>query len=184
MKYAGSYTLSSISFTFDGGSITLEGYNNLPSAGKIIIESSKPVVTVSGRSDYAGSSNETYKATVTWGASQGCAGNYTYEQPYVTLSISGMGNASKATLTFIKSNETVLLYAKEKSGDPISTYEWTNGTTTCKRWVGKYTSGLGGIGDSMTVAGTITADTLTLTDSAGIIYTLILDNPITISNPS
>ena len=67
----------------------------------------------------------------------------------------------------------------------VATYEWTNGTTTCQRWVGQYSSGIiGGIGDGMTAAGTITADTLTLTDSAGIIYTLTLDNPITISNPS
>ena len=185
LKYAGSYTLSSISFAFKGGAITL-GENNLPDAGKIIVESSEPVVTVSGRSDFTGSSNETYKATVKWGSTyNSCTQNYTYEQPYVTLSISNMGNAAKATLTFTKSGGTVLLFEKEKSGDPISTYEWKSGTTTCQRWIGQYSSGIiGGIGDGMTAAGTITADTLTLTDSAGIVYTLTLDNPITISNPS
>ena len=186
IKYAGIYALSSLHFTFDGGPVTLEK-STLPSAANIRVKTVAPTVTISAVSNLEGSSGDSISgntATVYWGQTKGCTGNYTYEQPYVKLKISNLGKGTKAVLTFAKSdNSTPLLYEKEKSGDPISTFTWTSNNSECTRYVGSYTSGvLGGVGDGKTAAGTITANTLTVYENNEA-YTFAIDT-ITIKNPS
>ena len=111
-----------------------------------------------------------------------CGANFNYKaykQPFVTLTLSGYGKATGATLTFAASaGGNVLLYEAEEGKSSVSTYTWT-GNGTCKRWVGYWNSQTGD--DDRTTAGTLTATTLILTYN-GVQYTV--SAPITIENPN
>ena len=109
-------------------------------------------------------------------ADYGLASYCNLTQPTVTISLSNIGNAKEATLSF---GESALIY-DSNAGTTTSPYTWTaNGA--CKRYIGTFQSVWGG-DDSRTVAGTITATVLTLKDSSGNTYTVDITD-ITINNP-
>lgn len=118
-----------------------------------------------------------YTKTVT-----SCGRTYEYDafnQPYVTLTLSGYGNATGATLEFTESNgATVLLYTAEEGKTSVSSYTWS-GSGTCKRWVGLWDERTDN--DKRTTAGTLKATTLVLT-YGGVSYNV--SAPITINNPN
>ena len=113
--------------------------------------------------------------------------------PSATLSLSGLGpNATKAELNFVNtsaSDTAVRLYTtytkRNSSGNTsglVSGFEWTNGATTCKRYVGELIEGAGSNGgDTKTATGTIKATTLTVTHD-GKTYDFQIPE-ITINNP-
>ena len=177
-KYAGTYKLTSLSFNFTGGPVTLTGAD-LPKAGVITITSTAPSVKITARSNYNSSSNTDTTATVYFGSSSGTCGT-NYQQPSVTITLSGIGNATGATMTFVKTGGgNVLLYTSGGGTTPTSTYSWsTNGT--CQRYVGYYKTVSAGT-DEHTAAGELKSSELVLTDSAG---TYIVSVDITINNPS
>ena len=100
--------------------------------------------------------------------------------PAATLTITGMGNAASATLEFAKTGggqvEMYKKYTEDNPGqanttawanpdstDRTNAYEWTNGTTTCKRFIGRMDNGAGSNdSDTKVVAGELTAQTLVL----------------------
>ena len=190
LKYAGTYTLSSISFTFDGGSVTLTG-GSLPKAGIITVSSTAPSVKITGISTHSGIGTSTkgdYTATVYFGQKNvvdacGSLTGYNYSHPYVTITLSGIGKAAGATLEFATTSNSgnVYLCKTDLSNNTHDTnsYTWTK-DGTCQRWVGHWQSQ--SLGDSKTPAGVLTATELVLTDSAGS-YTVDISD-ITINNPS
>lgn len=102
-----------------------------------------------------------------------------YHQPYVTITLSGYGNATGATLTFTESSGgTVLLYEKEGGTTAVSTYTWS-GDGNCTRWVGLWDSQTGD--DKRTKAGNLSAASLVITYN-GVEYKA--SEPITINNPN
>ena len=196
-KYAGTYTLTQLNFTFAGGGLTLTG-RALPNAGVITVNSTAPTVKVTGVSNTAvngTSTGNTYndtKATVSFGQTDekhtvGCEEWYetTYQQATVTIKLTGFANATNATLTFASdSGGTVHLYksAGQSESSAVTGYTWTaDGDQTM--YVGAITgSSLGGItGDgTKTPAGTLKATELVLSDGT---YTYTVDvTDITIQN--
>lgn len=114
--------------------------------------------------------------------------------PAASLTLSGLGGASKATLTFAKEGGgDVHLYTRytEDSGgktawtnsnDRVSTYEWTTDNSICKRYVGELDNGAGEYGnDKKTAAGTLKGSALELTYD-GQTYSFTIPE-ITINNP-
>lgn len=186
-KYAGTYTLSSLKFTFDGGPVTLTG-QSLPAAGKIIVESTKPSAVITAYGTNGGTSNTGVSTTSVeqkFESYKGTCNVTNYRHPYVTITLSGFGEASGATMTFSKDGGgEVLLYTKagNDSNARTTTYAWTeNGE--CKRYVGTWESKTGG--DSKTAAGKLIATELVLTDPDDSSKTYTVDIPdITINNPS
>ena len=178
-KYAGTYTLTKLNFTFDGGSVTLTG-GDLPDAGVITVTSTTPTVKITARTSYGSSSNTDTSATVYFNSSSSMCGT-NYSQPYVSITLSNMGNATGATMTFAKTGGgTVHLYTSNGGKSAVSTYSWTaNGV--CQRWVGYYQSKSAGT-DDKTAAGELKATTLVLTDASGNSYEVSIN--MTINNPS
>ena len=183
LKYAGTYSLSSINFTLDGVSVTLTE-DDIPESGVITVASVAPSVSITGRSSDGNSTNTPTSATVYYGESQSCAGT-NYSHPHVTITLSGIGGASNATLKFTttSNNGSVYLCTTNLTDNTSDTdsYTWT-GDGTCKRWVGLWRSKTGD--DGKTPAGTLTATALVLTDADDVVYTVTLPIPITINNPS
>lgn len=183
--YAGYYeTTFSFSVVTPDGKIIPVSYTtgSLPAkTPQFTVSSVSPSVAITARTSYGDSDSHTdTNATVNFGTSSGTCGVTNYKQPNVTITLSGYGNASKATLTFAKSDGgTVHLYTSSGGSTAVSTYEWTaNGT--CQRHVGKWQSKTGG--DSKTAAGTLTATKLIMTYSG---MSFEVDIPdITINNPS
>ncbi|MBQ8789672.1 MAG: hypothetical protein IJZ58_09235 [Oscillospiraceae bacterium] len=190
VQIAGTYN-PKISFTFDGGSVTYEGDTLPANAPVFTVSSVAPTVKITEAS-YAGKSSDT-AATFTDTSTKVYAYEYTtstpvcgttfnykaYKQPFVTLTLSGYGNAAGATLTFAESTGgTVLLYEAEEGTKAVSTYTWT-GNGTCKRWVGYWNSQTGD--DDRTKAGTLNATTLVLTYDE---KEYSVAAPITINNPN
>lgn len=182
LKHAGTYKLTSINYSFDGGVVTLSG-NSLPKAPVITIESTAPSVSITGRSNDGSSTNTATSATVYYGESESCAGT-NYSHPHVTITLTGMGKAEDATLTFTTTdnNGSVYLCKTNLSNNTSDTdsFTWTK-DGTCQRWVGRWNSKTGD--DGKTPAGTLTAKELVLTAN-GVTYTVSLTTPITIINPS
>ncbi len=107
-------------------------------------------------------------------------GNATIEQkPYVTISLTGIGAAEKATVVFSGSSSTILMYTDENYGTQTAAYEWTS-NTTCTRYIGKYQEGACS-SDMIQNAGTLTATTMQLTGADGVTY--IVSVNLTIHNP-
>lgn len=114
--------------------------------------------------------------------------------PAVTMTLSDMGQATNAKLTFTKTGggDVVMItqYTADRTGGTYwgdqstfgtDSFEWT-ADGTCKRFIGVMDNGAGENGsDSKTVAGTITADTLVLS-YGGDDYSFTIDT-ITINNP-
>ena len=98
-------------------------------------------------------------------------------QPSVTINLSNIGNATSATLSFPEGSH---IYASNSGSDTTkSQYQWTK-DGDCIRYIGQWKSVTGN--DSRTVAGTITATTLTV--NCGDLGTFIVDiADITINNP-
>ena len=114
--------------------------------------------------------------------------------PAATLTLTDMGKATNAKLTFVKSGggEVVMItqYTADRSGGTYwgdyntygtDSYVW-NSNGECKRFIGVMDNGAGSNkSDTKTVAGTIIADTLTLTYN-GVQYSVPIAK-ITINNP-
>lgn len=190
VQIAGTYN-PKISFTFDGGSAAYAGTTLPANAPIITVNSVAPNVKIT-EAVYASASSQT-AATFTDTSTTIYAHQYettstvcgqtfrykAYHQPYVTLTLSGYGNATGATLTFAESTGgTVLLYTTEEGTSAVSTFTWS-GNGTCKRWVGYWNSQTGD--DDRTKAGTLNATALVIT-YGGIEYTV--SAPITINNPN
>ena len=111
----------------------------------------------------------------------GCLGKVeynAYDRPYISITLSGCGLASGATLTFTESSGTVRLYTSSSGTTATDAFTWTaNGA--CKRWVGYYKSQTGD--DDWTPAGTLTATKLVLTYN-NILFEIDIPD-ITINNP-
>lgn len=123
---------------------------------------------------------------------------YSYNEgegvPKATLALSGIGNATGATLEFAKSGggDVVMItqYTQDNRaatywGDfntyGTSSYTWT-ADGACSRFIGVMDNGAGSNGsDTKTVAGTITADTLVL-EYNNVFYNVDIPD-ITINNP-
>lgn len=97
-------------------------------------------------------------------------------QPTVTITLSNSGEISNATLSF---GGTGYVYATTGSSTK-SAYTWTKDGTSCTRYIGLYTDNSGS--DTRTIAGTMTANQLVLTDSNGVEYTFTIPT-LTINNP-
>lgn len=201
VKYAGVYTPYEMKFTIDGQPFP-SIYQLEMGAPKITYETAAPRVQVSATSPSSTTDKAyvkhtgTRKVTVTYAtyaagkSADGTVANVCYTasvadywiysyvnltQPTVTIEMSGMGGASTATLSF---GSSARIYS-EKAGTTISQFSWT-GNGGCKRWIGSYTSATG-MSESRTIAGSITADTLVLTDSNNTTYKVAAN--ITINNP-
>lgn len=98
-------------------------------------------------------------------------------QPTVTITLSNAGTISKATLSF---GDSAMVYT-DRGSTTKSAYTWTKDGTDCMRYIGLYTDN--STNDTRTIAGTITADKLVLTDSAGANYTFDIPT-LTINNPN
>ena len=109
-----------------------------------------------------------------WGVATVC--NLT--QPTVTITLSGLGAASNATLSFINSSGGEALIYGSNAGSATSPYTWSS-DGECKRYIGTFKSNTGN--DSRTIAGTITANTLVMTYN-GVEYSFTIPT-ITINNP-
>lgn len=181
LKHAGTYKLTAVQFSFKGGAVTLTG-NSLPKAPVITVTSTAPSVSITARTNYGSSTNTATSATVYFNSSSGTCGT-NYSQPYVSITLAEMGNASKATLTFAPATEggTVHLYTSNGGTSATASYEWTS-NGACQRWVGYYKSKSMST-DDKTPAGTLTATALVLT-AGEVNYTVTLATPITINNPS
>lgn len=98
-------------------------------------------------------------------------------QPTVTITLSNSGDISNATISF---GGTGYVYATTGSSTK-SAYTWTKDGTSCTRYIGLYTDNSSS--DTRTIAGTMTANQLVLTDSAGVTYTFTIPT-LTINNPN
>ncbi len=190
LQYAGSYAVE-FSFEVSGTKVSYSGENLPANTPKFSVKTVAPAVKIT-EAYYASASSETASSftdtsTTVYAyqynkSSSVCGQTFTYKayyQPYVTMTMSGYGNASGATLTFAEtSGGTVLLYTEEEGNTSVSAYTWT-GNGICKRWVGYWNSKTGD--DDRTTAGTLTATTLVLT-YGGVEYNV--SAPITINNPN
>ena len=197
--YAGEYT-TELSFKVSGTKNTYTGDKDDSANATKALPANAPVFTVSTiapeikitEAYYSSASSKT-PSTFTNTSTTVYAYKYTdkvtvcgisttydkYNQPYVTITLSGYGNAASATLTFTESSGgTVLLYEKEGGTQSVSTFTWSK-DGACKRWVGLWDSKTGD--DDRTTAGTLTATTLVLTYN-GLEYNVSV--PITINNPN
>ena len=178
-KYAGTYTLSQLNFTFAGESPTFTG-RDLPNAGVITVTSTAPTAKITAITTYGSSSKTDNTATVYFNSSSSTCGT-NYSQPYVSITLSNKGNATGATMTFAATKGgTVHLYTSNGGSSAVSTYSWTT-DGACQRWVGYYKSKTAST-DDKTAAGELKATKLVLTDESGNSYEVSVD--ITINNPS
>lgn len=191
VQIAGTYN-PKISFTFTGGSATYEGTSLPANAPIITVYSVAPSAKIteayyaskdqsSGASTFTDTTTTVYAHEYTTRTTV-CGTNFdykAYDQPYVTITLSGYGNASGATLTFVASSGgTVYLYTQKEGNSAVSTYTWS-GNGACKRWVGYWNSQTGD--DDRTTAGTLIATNLVITYN-GVNYNV--SAPITINNPN
>lgn len=197
--YAGNYT-TTISYKIGTNTYTLDGSLLPENAPKFTVSSVKPTVRISAISPTGTMNVDTSGSGSSGGSANGhkdngatasrtdtaatvyfkCAvANYlitklhNYTRPSVTMTISGMGNATHAEMSF---GSGVHVYNGSTQTDK---YEWTkNGT--CARNIGYY-NGRTGRSDQKTPAGTITSNALKFTYN-GIEYTFSVPT-ITINNP-
>lgn len=188
--YAGTYTASTLSIGMGSKTLSFSGDTMPANAPSAAIYSVKPTATLqsflpSGQHDTpAGTSNRT---ATTKQVTSGTSGNtltiywkgtaesgwfspkVTLEQePYVTLRLNGMGNASRVELVFTESNGgTVHLYSgtSSKSGTRTDRYTWD--TTT-----GQDASRFVGYMDSGNCSSSTAAGTLNSSDKLYLYYTV------------
>lgn len=190
LQYAGSYT---VEFSFEiGGTKVLYSGDKLPvNTPKYTVTTEAPVVKIK-EAYYSGKSEQT-ASTFTDTSTTVYAYEYTtsstvcgqtfkykaYKQPYVTMTLSGYGNATTAKMTFTESTgAAVLLYEKEEGQSAVDAYTWS-GNGDCKRWVGYWNGQTGD--DDRTTAGNLAATALILT-YGGVDYQVAI--PVTINNPN
>ena len=185
VPYAGTYTLSKITYKIAGVDYEMEngGENPLPSGLPTIeLHSIKPSVKIIGVDPGTGTSINTensgskknsfsdYSAEVyfKYELEEHICGDPTkvFTQSKVTIQILNIGNAQSASMTFVSSN----------AGE--FKFDWTPSKTD-------YTCGIGAIAsgqESRTAAGSMECNTLVLVNGNNT-FTIVLDNPITINNP-
>ena len=102
-------------------------------------------------------------------------GSKSYTQADVTISLNGANSATSAKLTFAKQGGgDVRMYTSTGTSSQTTSFDWTSGTTTCKRYVGANSANGG--------AGTLVATQLVLKYNN---FDFIVDiADITINNPS
>lgn len=180
VRNAGTYKLTGFEFTMSGSAKV----NTIPaSAPAYSVWSKAPTAKITARTNYGSSTHTDTSATVYYNYTEGngCTSFNNYTQPTVTITLADCGNASGASIQFVKSGGgTVHLYTKNGGTSPVDTYTWT-GNGTCLRWIGYYKNVRAG-NDDRTPAETLTATKMVLTYNG---YTYEVDIPdITISNPS
>lgn len=180
LRAAGTYTVTGFEFTISGN----QKYNTIPAtAPAYAVWSKAPTAKITARTNYGSSTHTDTSATVYYNYSEGngCTSYNNYTQPTVTITLADSGNASGASIQFVKSDGgTVHLYTGNGGTSAVDTYSWT-GNGTCLRWIGYYKNVRAG-NDERTAAGTLTATKMILTYNG---YTYEVDIPdITISNPS
>ena len=190
LRYAGSYA-TEFSFEVDGVKMSYKAEKLPVNTPVFNVYSIAPTVKITD-AYYASASSET-AATFTDSSVTVYCYEYTktktecgkkvtydaYKQPHVTLTLSGYGNASGATMTFAESTgATVLLYTSGGGTSSVSTFTWT-ADGSCKRWVGYYKSQ--SKDDDRTTAGNLAAANLILTYE-GVEYQVA--TPIAINNPN
>ena len=99
----------------------------------------------------------------------------TFTQPTLTITVAGMGYADKATLTLPAGSASEIVYEYSADGSVEKTL---GSIATIKTWAWglHYLQGYTG-------HGSVNIETMTLTKD-GITYTVTLDNPLVITNPS
>jgi hypothetical protein len=172
LQYAGSY-VTNFSFRVSGMEISYAGENLPVNTPQFAVYSVAPAVKIteayygSASSETAGTFTDTAVTVYAYEyetKSVVCGTTFkykAYKQPYVTLNLTGYGNAESAVVTFVESgNGKVLLYQTEEGQSEMNTYSWTK-DGSCKRWVGYWNSQTGD--DDRTKAGTLNAEYLILT---------------------
>ena len=192
IRHAGSYA-TTFSYTLGTGSANEFTGDKLPTNAPVFTVSSiAPTVKITEAS-YASASSKTastftntattvyaYKYTTTQDVCGVGSVTYThFNQPFVSIALSGYGNASGATMKFTAaSGGAVHLYEAEEGRTAVDAYTWS-GDGACKRWVG-YWEGHD-YDDERTSAGTLTSANLVLVYD-GVEY--IVTTPFTITNPN
>lgn len=191
-REAGSYkTVFSyvVSGSGSGDSTVTYSDGTLPvNAPTYTVSSVAPTVAISGRSSYGSSTNDSTSATVYFNTRQqsSCGIKYDkYDPPYVTIALSGYGNAAGAELAFTNANGSgAEMYTAgdndANANKKTSAYTWS-GNGDCQRWIGWWEEKTGN--DEKRAAGTITAGTLVFS-YGGNRYNFSIPGGITISNPS
>jgi hypothetical protein len=191
IQHAGSYT-TTFSYAIGTGSANEFTGDKLPTNAPVFTVSSiAPTVKITAAS-YASASSQTAStftdtSTTVYAyqyetVSTVCGKEFkykAYKQPFVTMTLSGYGNASGASMTFTAtSGGSVLLYEAEEGRAAVNKYSWS-GNGTCTRWVGYWNSQTGD--DDRTTAGTLNSTGLVLVYD-GVEY--IVTTPFTINNPN
>lgn len=192
ISYAGSYS-TTFSYMVGDNTVTLSGVNLPSGAPTFTVSSVAPTVRITAVSPTgninvdttgAGSGHTSTtvpaftatEATVYFSCTENstiCSTYHNYSRPSVTITLEGIGSASKAELNF---GSGVHIY----NGTTQTTgYIWTaNGT--CVRNIGYYASRSSAT-DQKTPAGDLSCTTLVLTDASGNTYSVTVR--ITIHNP-
>ena len=130
------------------------------------------------KSTYGGTSDYHFK-DVAIEADKDTLDYHEYTQPTVSITLANMGYASNATLDFTDSDKNAAHIYGSQAGTTKTDYSWNaNGAAT--RYIGLYGDS-NDDDDTKTVAGEITADTLTLTHN-NINYTVKLPTALKIIN--
>ena len=185
ITYAGSYTttmsvwMGTTETKFAGNADTQTTKKMPANAPVFTVSSVAPSATITS-ANYASSSGGA--ATVTNDVSttvyiqqETNCGSTSYTQADVTITLNGANSATSAKLTFAKQGGgDVRMYTTTGTSSQTTSFDWTSGTTTCKRYVGVNSSSGG--------AGTLIATQLVLKYNN---FDFIVDiADITINNPS
>ncbi len=200
LVYAGNYT-TTFSYTMGTQVVTLAGETLPENAPVYTVWSKTPTVKITSAYYKSGDKDDTAASSITnnntattvyhaMSQTEICNVGLTtnYNSAYVTITLSGYGRASGATLTFNTNNsdKVVHLYPsgqqhKGDSGTKTNAYQWTK-DGDCLRYVG-WVQQNDNATDDKKAAGTLTATELVMT-YGGVAYSVTLPTAITINNPS
>lgn len=194
LKYAGEYrpATATVTIEYKGAKATVSGVN-VTAGPTFTVSSMKPTVTISAitpngqhttinnsdNDQTVTSSINGNTATVYCETSRNLNGKIT-THPSVTLKLDNMGAAESATMIF--TGNTNYLYTGQSMSGQTDAFTWTNGSSTCQRYVGQYRESNSCRGMTRNAAGTLTASSVTLVFN-GASYTFTVDT-ITINNPN
>ena len=202
LVYAGKYVPNAMSFTVGGQSYSYSR-NDLSQIGmpEYTLTTTKPTAKITAHTPTG-----TYATKITWTTSwttpkftagtdqtsshsdysatlyakaaadnSGLSKHGTFTQPTLTITVAGMGYADKATLTLPAGSASEIVYEYSADGSVEKTL---GSIATIKTWAWglHYLQGYTG-------HGSVNIETMTLTKD-GITYTVTLDNPLVITNPS
>lgn len=190
LTYAGEY-VPELTFTVNGVTFTYKDQTakdmGVPT---FTLATVKPTVEITARTDYANfdtgesSSNTKTSATVFFGRTKAAVSGHNYQQPSVSITLSGIGSASEANLAFTSNRADNVVYLFKTAGDTkskgVTTFTWTN-DDACMRFVGYWQSAT--CDDPHEIAQTMTADTLVMSYD-GKDYSFKLPTAIVIDNPN